>query len=1533
MNKLHFFILISIITPWLNAQSFTKDKEKFNKDWSKFQLEEKSSDFCKKELEKLVKSPQISDAKFSKLVDGCNNLEKKGFQVNTDVYNFMLAYVFQYVNKFDSEFIAEWGEIFSDFQEKQPDQISDFLLFSANFFRYNALIIDANFSWNYQKGNFQWLRDKKLQLRCEGGDLFCRIPIRGTKGDSIHVKSTTGIFDFSTKRWEGKGGIITWEKVKIKKDETFATLKGYKLDLNKTTLKVDTVALTTPYFQQPILGKLTDKTVLDISEGEMVPQFVSFEKRLKIPNLRKNIDYDGSFTLEGNEFVGKGIESKPAKMQFKVSDKIQVEVSALSYQITPRSIISKDCSLKLLYKSGDSLFLKKGFLTYDLGSEELKITVGNTGGINIPFWDSFFKIYVKAPVLVWNAKTNEAYYTFDVGTSQEQKYAVFESKDNFDGRMYAKYKPASSEHPFELIVKKVEATDRLEFVEGELASAMNRIVDQIKPLIVDMMSDGFVQYNSTTKKIKVEQKLIDYVKAQSGEKDFDNLSITADFRPIKNKISDEDIRKNPELADERININARNRSKQLSTQFASIQIENLEMKIFEVDEVVLSESQNVSLYCDSSNITMKSNRDIYFSGWVMAGKLNLFCKNAFFDYENFKLNILASQDAYFVLNPLKSEDGNQPISSPSSISHLTGEIKIDDPLSKAGKKSKMDQFPKLVTRLNSKVYYNDKSILNGAYDSTRFFYEIWPFELDSLDNFKENSLAFSGELVSGGIFPRLKEKLIVMNDYSLGFFTKAPEEGLPFYGTETSYKNKIALSNRGLQGSGTIDFLESSAISKLLTFLPDSTIGIAQFSNKRKVTEVEFPEANSPAALISYQPKLGVLKVSSYKDQLISMFDKEITLKGTLILQKSGATGSGLIQFKEASLESKAFNFNHEEIDSENANFALRNRFTGFGENPLAIQSDGVKSHVSFKERSGVFNSSGSKRIKFPANNYYCQMDKFIWQMDGEAIDFEKNGNGETSFESDLGLVVNNFFSMEPEQDSLQFKSLSATYDLKTQSINCRRVEFVQVGDARIYPDSMLLRIRKAAKMDPLKNATIISNFITKYHKFIDANVSITSRLAYEGNCIFPFYDRDSSLTTIPLQSIQYRKDKKETVAIGEIPENRKFKLSNEFDYYGKIAVHASNPGLFLTGSTRINHACAYDKTWFSFSDTVNPKMIQIPVAPQLANSKNEMVLSGFAWRNSLKLDSLRIYSGFLSKKERESDVELLSASGYVQFNYDADEFQIGSKDRLLKKDTLSAFYTLHLGTCILSGLGPVNLGINFGETSVKAYGKLEFNPNEKKTNSYLNLAIDMQLPKDVMQIIANKIKADEVLKEMDLKAGKYALKNNFAYWLGDEHEKIFKDFDEDKLRKMPEKLEQTLVLSGVKLESLSASAAGGRKAERGFLSDKNTTIGVVSISGIPVLREVNTRLFFAQRHSSEETQFFAINFDVSEEKFFYLNHQMDNKKEATLSFVSNDSDLKKSILAIKPKKRNAKNFKFDLVEGSDANNLLAKFKSVFQYK
>ena len=53
--------------------------------------------------------------------------------------------------------------------------------------------------------------------------------------------------------------------------------------------------------------------------------------------------------------------------------------------------------------------------------------------------------------------------------------------------------------------------------------------------------------------------------------------------------------------------------------------------------------------------------------------------------------------------------------------------------------------------------------------------------------------------------------LKIMNDYSLGFIVNAPENGYDFYGNNAKYNNKVALSNNGLQGSGTINFIESTS--------------------------------------------------------------------------------------------------------------------------------------------------------------------------------------------------------------------------------------------------------------------------------------------------------------------------------------------------------------------------------------------------------------------------------------------------------------------------------------------------------------------------------------------------------------------------------------------------------------------------------------------------------------------------------------------------------------------------------------------------
>ena len=191
-----------------------------------------------------------------------------------------------------------------------------------------------------------------------------------------------------------------------------------------------------------------------------------------------------------------------------------------------------------------------------------------------------------------------------------------------------------------------------------------------------------------------------------------------------------------------------------------------------------------------------------------------------------------------------------------------------------------------------------------------------------------------------------------------------------------------------------------------------------------------------------------------------------------------------------------------------------------------------------------------------------------------------------------MQLVKYYFYSTQAKQDSLQFKSLSAKYDLKTQLILCDAVEYIQVGDARIFPDSSRVRIRKAAVMDTLKNAKVLANYITKFHRFEQAEIQIAGRMAYSGKGIYPYYDRDSTRSDIRIQSLSYVQTK--TIAKGEISDKADFKLSPEFAYFGKVQIEASHPGLLLDGSTKLFHPCTFDKSWMTFKDTIIAKQIQI---------------------------------------------------------------------------------------------------------------------------------------------------------------------------------------------------------------------------------------------------------------------------------------------------------------------------------------------------
>ena len=1494
----------------IQAQKLSIEKDKFLKQLPKIVESESFSNFVKRDFTKFINSSKLNSTEYTRLVETCNKMFKKSYSAD-DVIHYIHAIYYSKDNSFPSSFISQWHSYYDTYlMESEAVELKSFIRFSEGLFKYRSFYKESDYRWVLDGGILEWENDKTLRLVVKNTDLKCMVYQSGPR-DSVIVYNTSGYYDVSRKTWKARGGEITWQKVGFPKNETFAKIRGYTVLAKETKIKIDTVELTTPYFDKPILGRLEDKTIFSLKEGESSPIFNSFEKRLLITDLRDQIDYDGGFTLEGASFIGRGVEDNLAKVTLKYNDKRLFELRSLNFVMTPQQIISRKADISMFYENGDSLYTKGALVYWNEKQQNLKITADKKGTNPVPFVDNFFKIFVDAPVLSWKLNTPFPMYTYEVGTAQSQRYAHIESWNYFDERIFDKFSGIGNINPLMAIAELSISEDSYQLPVGKVASKLRKTVGQSKSQLIDISSMGFIQYSSNSSHVIVDQKLINYALAKKGEKDYDELRFVTDLRPKKFSYSDDEIQKDPYLKKLKNEYDEISYRRKQTPCYAYIDVNKNEIFMNEIEQVNFSSKQRTFLYPDSSYIRLLQNRNIIFSGWLMSGKLITHNIGSTFDYDEFMISIDTSDEAYLSVNPLSQRDGRGPIDMVSSFKGFNGKLFIDLKDSKSGRNGANKQYPYIDVKDSLRIYYNGESTVNGSYDSTRFYYALDPFILDSLDNLDEKSLRLSGVLKSDGIFPDLNEPLRIMNDYSFGFMTNAPEEGYPFYETESRYQNKIVLSNNGLQGSGIINFMNAEAVSKKLTFLPDSTIGLAQFYNEKDSLDIEYPEVAARISEISFKPRLKVLTVKSYRDNFISMFGNQSYLKGSLTFSEHGLEGAGSIDLLDASMFADKYTFSANEIFSDSSSFNLRNRFAKIGENPLAIQSDGLKSYISFESRIGEFNSSGTKRIKFPSNNYYCQMDKFLWQMDGESIDFEKENESETKFESSAGIVQNNFFSMDPDQDSLQFKSISAQYDLKNETINCFKVDFLELGDAFVFPSGKKLRIQKNAVIDTFYNATIIANRITKTHQFSDVTVSVEGRNKFLGNGYYLYYDRDSALTKINIGKIYF--DKTQTIASTEIKEDTKFKLSSKFDYFGDFKVLSKNDGVICDGFARVNHLCDFNKSWMKFSDTISAKNVQIPIEEFPTNKNEGPLAAGFLWKDSESQDSLVIYPTFLSQKESETDLFLFSAYGTLDYNYVNEEFRLSNNYLEDKYTYAKTSLILNEKTCSLEGKGPIDLAINLSPVKATSFGDIKFDNSNGVTSLDMFTKLDIPLPKNISNYLGGVMQQSDTLEEYTFSKGTQERLTDIFSILAeseDKAEKLFKDYDEDKLKKTPAFMNQSFVFPELHLEFYMNKKVSGRDAVSGLMTKYSRT-PIFSINDKIVLKRIPMKLLFLKSNSNENVQGFEIEIATDDSTLDYSFKFIKEKRNGKLFVNSKDAGYMNTILEINEDKRKSKNFSF----------------------
>lgn len=1336
-------------------------------------------------------------------------------------------------------------------------KFSQYLKTCSDLFSEGVIYRSSSTIWKAEAAEFKFDYKKVPIVTFKETKITCL-----AKGDSGMIYKTKGTFLPLSNIWEGEGGMVTWERAALPKEETYANLKKYRIRLKSSSYDADSVEFITPYFKHPIIGKLSENVLSNNRGPQYVsyPRFESYDKRLEIKEIFKDMDYNGGFTMKGQNLIGKGTPDELARIDIRYEQKPFMTAKALVFTINETSIASDESSINFKLDK-DSVYHPGLRFKYvdksDTESKKLTLIRGGNGLGKSPYFNSFHGLDMVFEALYW--KIGDSYMEFGPLFGSSENTAFFESSKYFTKARYDRLTGMGT-NPLVIIKNFVKKKKTKTFSKTELATFMGKSVNEegFESFLMNLNNMGFIVYDRERESIQVEKRLYHYLGARSGRSDYDVLQFVSEEGSLEKKN-------------------------------ATLSLLNYDLQLNGVKSVTLSKAQGTKVFPDDGKLVIKKNRSFTFGGVVLAGRTEHYGSEYSFDYEKFRINLIENEwSRFFVKTAKGSEDPFTRLQS--QIVGVRGYIDIDHPKNKSGRDTTKHEYPKLVCSKKTHVYYDHKKIHGGAYKKEDFYFEVEPFEMDSLDNFTNEGLALDGTFVSSGIFPRFKEKLRVQEDYSFGFKRKAPEEGYGIYGEKAKYTNDIRLSNQGLQGSGDIDYLSSHAESSAITFLPDSLSAIAEiYENKGGKGPPETPNVTATNVKVVYVPDNKLLHASTInrKDSL-NFYDGEGLMLGRLTLRPERMNGNGLMTVnKKGELLAVNFKFKERRLDADTADFNLLSYDLG----SMAFTTTNVTAYVDFDERVGEFKSNGGQSyVTFPENQYICYMDKFKWLMEDDNLEMEaaKRNENNIKIDSDLDLAGPNFYSVHPKQDSLSFRAPKAVFDNRKKLVTCRELEYITVADARITPDSGIIYIEKKAKIRTLKNSSIVTNYISKYHNIKNATTDIKAKNDYRSSGYYIYKDENDRE-----QEIFFAKIAPDTTwqsyAEGEIKESAEFKLSPHFDYFGKVEMFASQKELLFTGSTRISHKCTgITKNWMNFIGAIDAQEVFIPVSADMKDDKGNKVGAGIV----MNQDSISLYPTFLSTKKKDQHLDIISADGFLYFNTREYAYQISNREKLKERTLPGNFVSLDVNECGMIAEGKWDFGTDLGQFTATPYGEVIYSPEKHLINASTSIIMNFPFNENALEKMAKDINDYPDLAPVDFQQSTY--EKTLREILGlEKSDKVISDLNiHGQVKRFPDELISSLVLSQVKLV--------WNKKTNSYRSVGK--IGIGNILKKQVYKQVDGHVEIIKRQSGDIINVYL---QVDENNYYFFNY-----KKGFLSVYSTNEAFNTTISETKTDKTKFKGSK-----------------------
>jgi len=1204
----------------------------------------------------------------------------------------------------DDAFLSYWLTGFSELifnPRYRNESIVNYILNTSLLIRENLLINTGSVKWKVKDADLLFEHDTTFKIVVKDATLTCY-----SQRDSTEIYNASGIFYPDLQQFRGTKGIVTWEKAGYPREDVFAEMDDYTIDITRNIFLCDSSRLThKTYFKIPVYGILTDQAATIMrKERATYPRFETYTKQFHIKDMYKGVDYEGGLAFEGANVKGIGENTTPARISLFRNDTLFIKIESTDFIFSASGLLGIDS----VYHSN------LGF-SFNSTSRRVNLFRTNNPVSRSPYYNTFHNLDMYFENLAWDLDGSRVILSRPMGAAMGQ--ALFESSTFFNSDDFLKLMGLDDYHPLTRLKKFSEYYYSETFPISEFAKWLNKSEETVIGLCIDMANRGFVFYDAVNQEVTIKQKTKDYIDSYAGKIDYDVLSIFSETKsPVDNALLD---------------------------------LKNYNLTVNGVRNVFLSDSQSVAIYPYNQQIVIGKNRGFKFDGVVRAGLFTFFGHDFQFSYDTFKIRLHRIDSIKVAMETDKTDElGNPIIRQLNSLIQLsTGTIYIDDPSNKSGLKS-LAQYPIVDATSWSYIFYDRIPNLEGIYKKEDFYFKINPFTFENVDHYSVEDMNLSGEFYAGNILKPTRQYLIIQENNSLGFKMNIPEEGVEIYDGKGRIFDQINMSNEGLIGSGTLKYLTSTTKSDDYKFFPDSMLTTASTFEIAEDESGRFPELNSQDVDIKWMPPADEWLATNSRDNNFRMFGNGTTLDGAITLKPNVLRGSGIINTTDSRIYSTLFNFSSNEIKADTADYNLKSPSTS----GYAFIADNANTNINFDTGLTRFHmNTDTSVVKFPEIQYICTMTDFEYNQKERILSMEQRGQraaGHMSPDNLMRLSFDNldkptFFAVNSLTDTISFNSLNARYYVDEEFIEAENINYIHIADALIQPENGKIKITRRARIEKLKNAFVAVNNLHLLHS---AEIDIESTKRYSGSAIYDYVDDNNDIRSISFPEITV--DTLTTSARGFIPAEDKFMLSSAFTFAGDVNLYARSKDLLFTGSAGILHDCTPIRSYpVKFKSFIDRENVMIPLSEKPRDINDNIVYSG----SFMNIDSIHVYPAFLSEQKSWRDAGVVTAGGMLWFNKARNKYQISSQEKIADPAVNGNMVSLDRNLCILAGEGKLDFGASFGLVKMDGAGNVVHTTDSNKLEIKAIIALDFHFSAEALKIMSDDIRMMPTLKQVNL--------------------------------------------------------------------------------------------------------------------------------------------------------------------------------------